>query len=216
MIDIELKNSLKFDDLYASNFLARISDNTPKQKTILTESQAKDLLLENNTVAVFNSYLDYEKAQNLFDFSAYTVEFFYQKNYCDKVVFISPDKIEFLDKYKNVLVFSYANEYDLDFGKKAKYVDLIKEEPTYLESITIDRKVCAEVFSAISTCNLANHDLHSFFDSQFFYCDRQQYFAAIAVFKQLGLLKIDNDKIVQIYFDKKNLTDSFLYNKFNK
>ena len=216
LIDIELKNSLKFDDLYACNFLARINDNISQDRVLLNELQTKEILLENNTVAVFNSYLDYEKAQNLFDFSSFVVEFFYQKSYCDKVVFISPDKLDFLDKYKNVIVFSFTKNYNLDFGKKAKYVDLPAVEPTYLDSILLDRKICAEVFSAISTCNLTNHDLHSFFDSQFFYCDRLQYFASIAVFKQLGLVKIDNDKIVQIYFDKKNLTDSFLYNKFIK
>ena len=58
--------------------------------------------------------------------------------------------------------------------------------------------------------------LHDFFDGQFFYCNRMQFFGAIAIFRELGLIKISGEKIAEVYFEKKNLTDSTIFNKLNK
>lgn len=216
LIDIELKNSLKFDDIYACNFLLRaVSSNLKSQKTI-DLTQAQNLLKGNNVIAVFNSFLEYERAQEFLDFRDFTLDFFCQKNYSDKAVIISPDKLEVLNKYKQILVFCDYDDFYLNFGANAKYVEFKLETPTFLNDINIDRKVCAEVFNAISTCNMKYYDTHTFFENQFFYCDRRQYYTAIAVFRQLGLIDLDKENIVNIFNDKKNLIDSDLFRRFSK
>ena len=192
-----------------------VSSNLKSQKTI-DLTQAQNLLKGNNVIAVFNSFLEYERAQEFLDFRDFTLDFFCQKNYSDKAVIISPDKLEVLNKYKQILVFCDYDDFYLNFGANAKYVEFKLETPTFLNDINIDRKVCAEVFNAISTCNMKYYDTHTFFENQFFYCDRRQYYTAIAVFRQLGLIDLDKENIVNIFNDKKNLIDSDLFRRFSK
>lgn len=216
LIDIELKNSLKFDDLYACNFLLRTVSKDLNSKNKINLIQTQNLLKGNNVIAVFNSYLDYERIKEFLDFREFSVDFFCQKNYSDKAVIISPEKLDVLNKYKQILVFSEYEDFCLDFGKNAKYVEIKLETPTFLTNINIDRKICAEVFSAISVCNMKYYDTHTLFENQFFYCDRRQYYTAIAVFRELGLIKLENESIISIFKDKKNLIDSELFKRFSK
>ena len=74
---------------------------------------------------------------------------------------------------------------------------------------------CGEVYNSLSVCQASKKDLHTFFDNQFFYCDRRQFFACIAVLKELKLVRVEDEKIVEICREKKNLTDSFLYKRFS-
>lgn len=216
LVDIELTNSLKFDDLYACNFLARI-DNNKRSLNKIDIMQAKEIICDNrNVLVVFNNYLDFEYANKFFDFEEFVLEFFCQKNYSDKVILISPERLDSLSRYKNVLIFANNDGFNLFFENDYFYVNFDLPRPTYLNDINIDRKICAEVYNAITVCNVKNYTLHDFFDSQFFYCNRKQFFMAIAVFKELGLVELEKDKIIRVNFEKKNLTDSKLFNMFSK
>jgi len=218
LVDIELKNSLQFDELYASNYFARLVTKEKISPNKIGLDQAREILSFSNVAVVFNSYLDYEYAKRYFTFDEYSLEFFCQKTYSDRLVIISPDKMEYLSRYKNILVFANYEDYNLDFGDNVFYVDLNLPTPSYINALDIfvDRRVCIEVFNAISVCKIEKYYLHDFFDNQFFYCNRMEFFASIAIFRELGLIEIINEKIIKVNFDKKNLTDSSLFNKLNK
>ena len=209
-----MTNSLKFDELYACNFLQRVVTEKVERKWIDVDT-AKQLLKPANVLAVFNTYLDYEKALKTFDLSDFGVDFFFQRNFKEKGVLISPDKTSVFKNYRTVIVFGRYGNYMQDFGANVFYVDVDFGEPTCLTGINIDRKVCGEVYNSLSVCQASKKDLHTFFDNQFFYCDRRQFFACIAVLKELKLVRVEDEKIVEICREKKNLADSFLYKRFS-
>ena len=214
LVDIDLTNSLKFDELYACNFLQRVVTENVDRKRIDVDT-AKQLLMQANVLAVFNTYLDYEKALKTFDLSDFGVNFFFQRNFKEKGVLISPDKTSVFKNYRTVIVFGRYGNYMQDFGENVFYVDVDFGELTCLTGINIDRKVCGEVYNSLSVCQASKKDLHTFFDNQFFYCDRRQFFACIAVLKELKLVRVEDEKIVEICREKKNLADSFLYKRFS-
>lgn len=215
LIDLNLTNSLKFDEAYACNFLQRITTEKSQEKHVSVET-AEVLMTGTGVLAVFNTYLEYERVTQMLDFSDFSVDFFVQRGLSKKSVLISPETTDFFKKYSTVLIFGKYEGIWQDFENKVIYVDVDFDYPTCLNDIYIDRKVCGEVFNSLSTCLTTKCNLNAYFDMQFFHCSRKQFFACIAVFKELGLVTVQNGTVVKICRDKKNLTDSYLYNRFSR
>ncbi|MEG1527671.1 MAG: single-stranded-DNA-specific exonuclease RecJ [Clostridia bacterium] len=211
IIQIKVNNSLYFDDLYAQNYIMRLGNSNSLQ--LIDKSQVEELLNE-NTIAVFNSYVEFEEYAKEFDFSNYYLDIFEQTNFFTKCVMISPVNNNVLKYYKNVICFGNYSQLFANYGQGYLY-QKVTQTPQFI-SQKIDRDICLAVFKALTKGSRAN-SLKEYYDiSQFSDITYTQFLLAIKVFCELGLIDIFQPFKIAIDNDKKvNLTNSQLYNHFN-
>ncbi|MDD3832145.1 MAG: DHH family phosphoesterase [Clostridia bacterium] len=143
---LRIKNSLHFDDIYTENFIRNIDYYT--QHTYVGKSVVEELLRQKSTVAVFNSYLEFEHYSKTFDFDDYYLDMFVQNSIYTKSVFISPYLNTTLKYYANVICFGNYENLTLNIDAKAVYYNQITPLPAYMDC-TIDRDTCMIVFRAL-------------------------------------------------------------------
>jgi hypothetical protein len=160
IIDLNLLNSIGFDELYLCNYLDRI-DFSSKNEDIeqITENSIKSFANEGNCCCVFGSMIEFEKAKEKIDFEDFYLDFFFP-NQSYNTVLISPDSEVDFSKFKNVI---YFNIYNRQIEKSVcdenvYYCDFFKQLPSFISGQNIDRDVCIKIFKAIIANNESNID----------------------------------------------------------
>lgn len=212
--DFEFLNNINYDEIYAVNYLKNISVlPTPSKK--LDKNQVKKLLSKKGVLVVFNSYVDYEYAAEVFNFDNYCFDYFYLRRYSPNCVLIAPEHIDCYN-YNSVIVFSdYGNGFWVNLSRKDKVASFRLPSPSFISKIYIDRNICASVYKVIY--NYKGKDLNEAYDMAFFAdVTRPQFFAAVKVFEQLGILTFNCDTYHINDNVKRNLIDSSLFVYLNE
>lgn len=214
VVDMELRNSLNLDGLYALNYINNMYRIDYDDFCCVDE--VRELLKKPDTVAIFNSYLDFDFAAKTFDFDDYYLGFCAVDKPYDKYALISPKDETSFAGCKNAIVFgNYGDGYVQRYFSEEKYAALRLPKPSFLDTIELDRKVCVEVFKAIKGFSNGFSGLDSF-NGVFIDATKQQIALCIKVFEQLGIIKKENGKFFVDMSCKNNLENSVLYNMFKK
>ncbi len=212
---IKINNSIRLDDIYAQNYIRRLDLSLSKHYA--DREQVEKLLKEKNTLAVFNSYSEFEFYAKKFDFSQYYIDLFVDSSIYSQCVFISPNKDDVFKYYKNIICFGNYKTLSAKFDGKAFMYNDKSRFPAFLTQ-HVDRDVCMVVFKAIRE-PLRTNSLYSLYDNcQLHQVSFAQFLLCLKVFEELHLLSIVHDNGLKITFnDKKkvDLTSSKTYNFFN-
>lgn len=151
LIDLNILDSISFDDLYLQNYLAKVSF-VKEENEIETVDRAQIEYFANDggCCCVFGSMLEFETISKSIDFSEFYLNFFLPKQN-ENTVLISPLKTADLSKFKAVILF---NHYDLEIEKieSGDNIFLCKQNnqvPSYLYAQKIDRELCIKIFKSI-------------------------------------------------------------------
>ncbi len=211
--NMRLKNSLHFDELYVRNLIGRL---IPGEREFLTREQAEAVLKSDSALAVFASYYEYETAAEIFDFSDYTVFYFVQNNYAPKAVLISPSNDTIFSRYTNIVVFGDYNGFKPAYSTSYLSYQLQEQLPSYM-GLRVDRSVCAAVYKALAQNNKAADLKSLYFKSRLSDITYAQFFAAVKIFQELSLLRIEEPFGYElIAAEKTELALSKLFRLFNK
>lgn len=214
--DLNLLNSIGFDELYLCNYLDKIdfsSENEDIEQ--ITESSIKSFANEGNCCCVFGSMIEFEKAKEKIDFEDFYLDFFFP-NQSYNTVLISPDsKVDF-SKFKNVI---YFNIYNRQIEKSVcdenvYYCDFFKQLPSFISGQNIDRDVCIKIFKAIIANNESNIDKYQLYlKCGVFEYSFGTFLCVLKVFEELKIFNIIEKPFTLIYNKgiKVNLADSQLY-----
>lgn len=213
LVSLSICNSLRLDEIYAVNLVERIKFEQQK-RVYVDKLLLKSLLKSQNIMLIFSDYLEYEKVAGLYDLSDFYVDIFRNSTAARKQIVISPDKdVQF---YSKTIIFSDFNSpIGFYYGDNCLYVELKSSLPSYLETTTIDRKVCMDVFKALK--KFPNYfDLRSLHDNAvLFDLSYVQFLLALKVFEELGLVVFDqNGKYKIVENIKVNLEESVVFGYF--
>ncbi len=216
IIDLNLLNSIGFDELYLCNYLDRL-DFSSKNEDIehITANSIKSFADEGNCCCVFGSMIEFEKAKEKIDFEDFYLDFFFP-NQSYNTVLISPDsKVDF-SKFKNVI---YFNSYNKLIEKSVcdenvYFCDFFKQLPSFISGQNIDRDVCIKIFKAIIANNESNIDKYQLYlKCGVFEYSFGMFLCVLKVFEELKIFNIIEKPFTLIYNKgiKVNLADSQLY-----
>ena len=151
MIDINILDSISFDDLYLRNYLDKVSFEKPEIETeTISVSQIEYFTKESNCCCVFGSMLEFENIAAKADFSSFYLNFFVPRQ-TENTVLISPINTVDFSKFKNVICFNHYN-YEIEKIESEENIFLCEEKsgiPAYLYGQKINRDDCAKVFRAV-------------------------------------------------------------------
>lgn len=216
LTQLQINNSLHFDELYARNLFSRFSDKFDSERQ-LTDSQIKQELKKSNTLAIFNSYAEFEQASKVFDFTDYYLNIFRLDSYYNNAVLISPTNTDMFSNYKNIIAFNRYDGFTPLFSRNTKYRKKVSERPSFL-NVELSREICMSVYKALKGSGRA-FDLRSCFDkAMLFELSYNQFELAIRVFDELKLLEYCPCpySLVLLPSKKVNLCDSKLFSFFSK
>ncbi|MEG1706343.1 MAG: DHH family phosphoesterase, partial [Clostridia bacterium] len=215
--DLQINNSLLFSDIYCENFISNLHFFDNKEKFC---NDIDATLSTDGTLAVFESYEQFQKIEERYDFSEYYLEFFDLSSSYNKTVIISPNNIEGFCNFSNVVDFCNYGEYYLYCGSNVVYVRDIAKLPEHMLTLSINREICLSVFKKIYD-NRPSYfdDMQTYFDKLLlFNISFQQFYLCIKIFVELGLIEFEEKPLKILFFqsDKTELTNSRLYNMFVK
>ena len=216
IIDLNLINSIGFDELYLCNYLDKIDFSAKNEDVeIITDSDVKSFATEGNCCCVFGSMLEFEKAKEKIDFEDFYLDFFWP-NQSDNTVLISPDKNVDFSKFKNVI---YFNSYNKNIEKvmadeNVYYCNFSKQLPAFISGQNIGRDDCIKIFKAIIANNEENIDKYQLYlKCGVFEYSFATFLCVLKVFEELKIFNIIEKPFTLIYNKgiKVNLADSQLY-----
>lgn len=157
MSDINLLNSISFDDIYLRNYIDKISFEAKEGEDAeyIPLNQVGAFADEGSCCCVFGSMLEFERFAEKADFSDFYLNFFFPRQ-SGNTVLISPDKNVDFGKFDSVIFF---NRYSPDIEglcrqENVYYCSDGAEIPSYIKGQKVDRDACVRVFKAV----LANMD----------------------------------------------------------
>lgn len=216
IIDLNLLNSICFDELYLCNYIDKIDFSAKKEEIeSITVNSVESFAKEGNCCCVFGSMLEFEKAKEKIDFEDFYLDFFFP-NQSLNTVLISPDEIADFSKFKNVIYFNVYNK-DIEksvYNENAYYCNFSKQLPSFISGQNIDRDVCIKIFKAIIANNEENIDKYQLYlKCGVFEYSFATFLYVLKVFEELKIFNIIEKPFTLIYNKgiKVNLEDSQLY-----
>jgi len=211
--DITICNSVCFDEFYKINLLKNFSVKDGRK--FVSETEAKQILKKNSTLAVFDDYETYLKCLEVFDFGEYTTDIFFDNKTSRKTAAVSPVKEYGFDKYSNIVAFCHK-EIIRDLPDYAVFYQ-VEPANSDLYLLEINREICAKVFAALkrkSRFDSVKGVYDKYLSNAISYC---QYITAVKIFEELEFIRV-KDKY-EVEFDnsrKRDLRESSVYRAFQQ
>lgn len=138
------------------------------------------------------------------------------KNPTNRLI-ISPSEDTDLSGYRNILFLDFPSDFNISClkGKKV-YVNAEVQAIVFPESITTKRETLLEVFANLkmNTAKLVGNDIEEIIHmTGAFGFDPYEFAFAVAVFKELGLVAFEENKLVVYRGVKSDLNSSVIYKK---
>lgn len=210
--DVHLLNSVCFDGFYKLNFLRNFE---VKRENCVTESQVRNLLLQNSVLAVFDDYETYLEQCEKFPLDDYFVDIFFEGSPFLKTVVVSPNADYNFDKYQHVVYFCNDGAMRV-LPQNASYF-CVEPANKQLYSLQLNRDVCVAAYSKLKKKG-SFESIKSVFDKYLTgVMNYEQYLVALRVFRQLGFIKIVDKFTVEFLPSQKNdLENSPIFKYFAK
>lgn len=191
--DFRLLNSVCFDGFYRLN-LAR--NFLPRKVDFVSREQVVQALSENSVLAVFDDYETYLAQSEIFDFSDFYEDIFFDNSFCGKTVAISPNADYGFSRYKRVVCFCNGL-LPRELGSNAEYF-CVEPANKMLYDVKLDRDLCVAVYVRLKHKD-PFESIHGVYDKflagKMDYC---QYVAALRVFEELKLVEISDAYTVNV------------------
>ena len=216
MSDINLLNSISFDELYLCNYIDKLDFDEKSEKIdFMPLSRVDSFAKEGKCCCVFGSMLDFEQVKDKIDFDDFYLDFFWPNQHCNTVL-ISPDKNADLSKFDNIIYFNVYNQKveQVDFSENAFYCKLSDNVPAYISGQKIGRDACAKIFKAIVANNSQSIDAYELYiKCGVFEYTFGTFLYVLKVFEELKIFNIIEKPFTLIYNKgiKVNLADSQLF-----
>ena len=208
--DVNLVNSVCFDDMYKLNLLKNF---TAEHTQFVDESAAAKLIAGENVAVVFDDYETYLAYCDKYNFDDFAVDIFFNDSMSKKTVVVSPVEGYSYEKYSAVVCFAKSGM-RRNLPANAVYVE-VESARNDLYELTIDRDICLGVYNALKRKDK--------FDSVKGVYDKYlsskishlQFVVAVRVFEELGLVTVvDNFNVEFDTSVKTDLANSRIYNTF--
>jgi len=217
MSDINILNSISFDELYVCNYLDNISFNNKNEfEEIVSIEQLKAFIQEKSCCCVFDCMLEFERFAERIDFEDFYLDFFYP-NQLDNTVLISPARDVDLSKYSTVVYFNrYENDIERNLSdENVYYFDERLKTPTFLSGLQINRDTCVKIFrSIVQNLNMPGFSKYDLYiKSGVFEYTFGTFLCVFKIFEELKIFNVIEKPFEVIYNKgiKVNLEDSLLY-----
>lgn len=215
--DMNIKNSIGFDDLYLCNFIDKIDFSAKKEEVdFMSIDVVESVAEEGKCCCVFGSMLEFEYARTKINFDDFYLDFFWPNQHCNTVL-ISPCKNVDFSKFDNVIYFNLYNQaiQSASDDENAYFCKLSDNLPSYLKGQKITRDDCIKIFKAIIANNDKSIDAYELYlKTGVFQYSFATFLCILKVFEELKIFNIIEKPFVLIYNKgiKVNLSDSQLYN----
>jgi single-stranded-DNA-specific exonuclease len=207
LVDIELNNSLHFEQHYVLTYIKNIAEGDVEYVAMNT---AKDKLKGNSVLVIFDRYSDFLEVSKTVDFDDFYISFFYTGQQNAKTVLISPAGGNNFGSFSDVIVFASDGSVQRSYFTGVTVTKLAT--PDILADIKLTRDICLDVYKVLK--NKTKYDsIATVYDKYLLSkITLPQYYAAIKVFEELKLLKVVGEFDIVFSNIKVELTDSVLYN----
>ncbi|MBE5748948.1 MAG: hypothetical protein E7344_04925 [Clostridiales bacterium] len=216
IIDLNILNSIGFDELYLCNYIDKIDFSVKKDEMeCISINSVEFFANEGNCCCVFGSMLEFEKVKEKIVFEDFYLDFFYPNQNLNTVL-ISPDARVDFSKFKNVICFNvYNKEIEKSVYNENVYCcNFLNQLPSFITGQNIDRDVCIKIFKAIIENNEENIDKYQLYlKCGVFEYSYGTFLCVLKVFEELKIFNIIEKPFTLIYNRgiKVNLADSKLY-----
>ena len=202
IIDMNIIDSISFDDIYLRNYISRISfDGNNDEREIIDVGHVGYYAQEGGCCCVFGSMLEFEKMSRLVDFSDFYLNFFFPRQFSNTVL-IAPSKNVDLSKYMSVIIFCHYNfdVEDYSFCENPLFCGDKAEVPAYLYGQKIDRNCCVRIFKAIVGNRAGCIDMNELY----LRCGVFEYSIGtfefvVKIFEELGIFKVYEEPFSVVY-----------------
>ncbi|MCM1043846.1 MAG: DHH family phosphoesterase [Corallococcus sp.] len=213
--DIAITDSMHFDQMYRLTYLDNMCFDSDAVKYI-DDKEVESILKQSSVLAVFDCYSQFKDVSKLFDFSDYCIEYFLQQRKTERCIIISPAKSFNYDVYNHVVVFGDCENIRRNYCSNAKYY-FVPAEKSFWNNLKLDRNLCVKIYNVLKY--KSNFDSVSICYDKYLtaVCEKEQFWAAIKCFEELGLIVIKSEYEIDFSYEKKaNLTDSSAFRYFSK
>lgn len=215
--DINIINSISFDDIYLCNYIDRLDfDCRDRERETVSLDAVKYYAEEGGCCCVFGSMLEFEKAGEKIDFSDFYLNFFFPRQHTNTVL-ISPYKNVDFSKFKTVIIFCRYNDGIESFpeGDNILFLENKAEVPSYLYGQKIGREACVRIFKAVLSNCAGSMDMNELYlKSGVFEYSFGTFRYVMKIFEELGIFSVYEKPFSVIYNRdvKTDLTKSKLFN----
>ncbi|MDE7454225.1 MAG: hypothetical protein K2M64_00145, partial [Clostridia bacterium] len=188
----------------------------PRTVEYSSEEEAKRILAQNRTLAVFDDYETYLNCSNQFDLSNYYVDIFFDNSVSMQTAVVSPLDDYNMERYSNVVYFC-ADDLLLKPVPKGTIYVKVQRANADLYKLQLNRDICLLAYKAVKNKNK--------FDSVKGVYDKYllgkmtyaQYLLSLRVFEELHLFTIADEYTVEFnQTEKQDLANSAIYRCFAK
>lgn len=218
IIDLNILNSVNFDDIYLSNFIDGLDVNRTleEEKETFTLADINAFLNEGNCCCVFGSMLEFEEIAEKINTENCFLNFFVPRQYTNTIL-ISPSQNADLSKFKSVL---YFNDYIPLFSEHQKsdnafYFESYAKTPSFISGQKLNRDICVKVYkSVLPNLNRCLSFYELYLKSGVFEVSFASFCFVLKIFEELKIFTVNENPFMftQNKGVKVDLNSSKLYN----